>query len=237
MRIDILTLFPMMFNNVIHSSILKIAQQKNIVDIRVSNIRNFTYDRHHAVDDRPFGGGPGMLMRPEPIFRAVESIWHPPNIKPLLLLLSPQGEVFNQNIAKELSNHKHLVLICGHYEGVDERVREGLQPREISIGDYVLTGGEIPAMVVMDSVVRLLPEVLGGEESTHLESFQNNMLEYPQYTKPDVWRGMKVPEVLKSGHHQNIQRWQAEQSKIRTQIRRPDLLESSKRENTESEYQ
>lgn len=221
----------MMFYSVVHSSILKIAQQKNIIDIRVSNIRNFTHDRHRSVDDRPYGGGPGMLMKPEPIFRAVESIGHPSEVEPLLILLSPQGEVFNQNLAQELSQEKHLVMICGHYEGVDERVRVGLSPKEISIGDYVLTGGELPAMVVLDSVTRLIPGVLGCGESTHSESFQNNMLEYPQYTKPESWRGMRVPDILKSGHHKHICEWQTKQASLRTQKRRPDLEKRSKLEN------
>ncbi|BBM83541.1 tRNA (guanosine(37)-N1)-methyltransferase TrmD [Candidatus Uabimicrobium amorphum] len=229
MRIDILTLFPMMFYNVINSSMMNIAQQKDIVDIRVTNIRNFTYDKHHKVDEKPYGGGPGMLMKPEPIFRAVESIWHPPDIKPLLILLSPQGEVFDQHLAKKLSEERHLIMICGHYEGVDERVRQGLSPKEISVGDYVLTGGELPAMIITDAVTRLLPGALGGKDSTHLESFQSNLLEYPQYTKPEVWRDMKVPDILKSGHHKKICEWQHQQAKLRTQKRRPDLLKQNKK--------
>lgn len=213
----------MMFYSVVHSSILKIAQQKNIIDIRVSNIRNFTHDRHRSVDDRPYGGGPGMLMKPEPIFRAVESIWHPPEVEPLLILLSPQGEVFSQEIAQQLSTEKHLIMICGHYEGVDERVRTGLKPKEISIGDYVLTGGELAAMVVLDAATRLIPGVLGCDESTHSESFQNSKLEYPQYTKPEKWRNMEVPDILRSGHHKKICEWQQNQADLRTQKRRPDL--------------
>jgi tRNA (guanine37-N1)-methyltransferase len=214
-----------MFRGVWEFSILKLARQKQLLDIRVSDIRNFSYDKHRKVDDTPYGGGPGMLLRPEPLFRAIEAIYHPPQIMPRYILLSPQGRVFNQTLARELSTEEHLVLICGHYEGVDERVRLGLHLQEISIGDYVLSGGEIPAMVIVDSVVRLIPSALGQEKSLSEESFDNSDLEYPQYTKPPVWRGMEVPSVLCSGNHRKIQEWQKEMSRKRTQEQRPDLIQ------------
>ena len=224
MRIDVLTLFPGMFKGVLQESMLKIALEKKLLDIRLSNIRNFSYDRHCSVDDRPYGGGPGMLLKPEPVFRAVESIGRPQGVAPLFILFSPQGEVFRQALAQEWSKLKHLVLICGHYEGFDERIRIGLQPKEISIGDYILTGGELPAMVIIDAVARLIPGVLGAETSTENESFSTGFLEGPQYTRPAIWRGMKVPEVLSSGHHKQIDLWRQQQAQIRTQTRRPDLL-------------
>ncbi len=225
MRIDILTLFPSIFHNLLNTSILKIAQQKNLVDIRVSNIRNFTYDKHRTTDDCPYGGGDGMLLKPEPVFRAVESIWSPPEITPQLILLSPQGETFTQKTALELKEQAHLIMICGHYEGFDERIRLGLCPREISIGDYVLTGGEIPSMVILDAVIRLIPGVLGGENSTVDESFNEGTLEYPQYTRPPIWRSMEVPDVLRSGNHKKIEEWQKQESLHRTKERRPDLID------------
>ncbi len=226
MRIDILTLFPAMFRGILDSSILHLAIEHHLLDIRLTNFRNFTYDRHRSVDDILYGGGPGMLLRPEPIFRAVESIAYTENVVPELILLTPQGEKFSQKIAKELSLKKHLVLICGHYEGFDERVRIGLCPREISIGDYVLTGGEIAAMAVLDSVARLIPGVLGDDSSSVQESFSNSLLEHTQYTRPLIWRGMEVPEILRSGHHRKIQEWQTQSAQHRTQKRRPDLLEN-----------
>ncbi len=216
MRIDILTLFPSMFHNLLKSSILRIAQDKGFIEVRVSNIRNFTYDRHRSVDDRPYGGGPGMLLKPEPIFRAVEAISAESPVAPQCILMSPQGEVFNQELAWELSKEQHLLFLCGHYEGFDERVREGLKPREVSIGDYVLTGGEIPAMVVMDAVMRLIPGVLGEDSSVHDESFSSGLLEYPQYTRPLVWRGMEVPEVLRSGNHRLMEEWKKDMARLRT---------------------
>ena len=223
MRIDVLTLFPKMFIGFITSSIIKIAIEKKILDVRISDIRNFSYHKHRKVDDRPYGGGPGMLLKPEPIFRAVEAVWHPQEINPLCILLTPQGEVFHQALAEQLSKEQHLIMICGHYEGVDERVRTGLKVREISIGDYVLTGGEVPAMTIIDAVTRLIPGVLGRAESAINESFSGNRLEYPQYTKPREWRGMEVPEILYSGHHGKIQEWQNEMAEHKTKERRPDL--------------
>lgn len=222
MRIDILTLFPEMFQGILSSSIIKIAIDKKKLDVRLCNFRNFSYEKHRKVDDRPYGGGAGMLLKPEPIFRAVETI-EPVSQSRELILLSPQGERFSQNIAEELKNQDHLVLICGHYEGFDERIRQGLPLREISVGDYVLSGGEIPAMTVLDSIARLLPGVIDSQ-SLLAESFQNNQLEYPQYTRPAKWRGMEVPTVLCSGNHKKIQEWQQKMSWKKTNKQRPDLL-------------
>ncbi len=214
-----------MFKGILESSILSIALEKGLVDIRLTDIRNFSYAIHRNVDDRPYAGGPGMLLKPEPVFRAVESIPH--DLAPQYILLTPQGEVFQQRIAYQLSQKEHLVLICGHYEGFDERIRLGLQPKEISIGDYVLTGGEIPAMVLVDSVVRLIPGVLGDKDSTEHESFSHGLLEYPQYTRPPVFRDMPVPEILYSGHHKKIEEWKQAKALERTRLRRPDLLENA----------
>ncbi len=225
MRIDILTLFPGMFHNVLGESILKIAREKELVDFNLYNIRDFSDDKHKCVDDKPYGGGAGMVMRPEPVFKAVESVESMDDLVSTKILLTPQGETFNQEIAKNLSKKKRLIIICGRYEGFDERIRSGLDVIEISIGDYVLTGGEIPGMVIIDSVTRLVPGVLGGDNSLHDESFVNKMLEYPQYTRPSEFRGMKVPEVLKSGNHAKIEEWKMENAILRTQERRPDLLE------------
>lgn len=225
MRIDILTLFPGMFRGIWQFGIVRIARQKQLLDLRISDIRNFSYDKHRKVDDRPYGGGPGMLMKPEPVFRAVEAVYHLPDITPQCILMSPQGAVFGQQLAERLSQERHLVLICGHYEGIDERVRSALGWREISIGDYVLSGGEIPAMVILDAVVRLIPGVLGAEQSLNEESFQNGCLEYPQYTRPPVWRGIEVPQVLSSGNHREIHKWQETMSRKRTQEQRPDLAQ------------
>lgn len=224
MRLDILTLFPAMFRGILDSSIIAIAIQKKLVDIRLSNIRNFSYERHRQVDDIPYGGGPGMLIKPEPIFRAVEAVIPTENVLPDLILLTPQGQVFTQEIAKELSQKRHIIFICGHYEGFDERIRIGLKPREISIGDYILSGGEIGAMVILDAIIRLIPGALGDEQSPQQESFSNaNLLEYAQYTRPPIFRGMAVPEILISGHHRKIREWQLESAKERTRQRRPDL--------------
>jgi tRNA (guanine37-N1)-methyltransferase len=224
MRIDILTLFPKIFYSLFEFSVLGTAIEKELLDIRISNIRNFTYDKHRQVDDTPYGGGAGMLMKPEPIFRAVEAIYHPSDVIPKCILLSPQGTVFNQKIAVRLSKEKHLIFICGHYEGVDERVLLGLKLEEISVGDYILTGGEIPAMAMIDTISRLIPGVLGNTESLVEESFSKDHLEYPQYTKPRNFRGMEVPEVLCSGNHAKIKAWQKLQSMQKTKEQRPDLL-------------
>jgi len=220
MEIDVLTLFPEMFAPVLGASILKIAREKHRVAVRLVDIRDFSTDRHRTVDDRPFGGGPGMVLKPEPVFAAVahtEGLSETPATR---VLLTPQGERLTQDLVRELARLPRLLLICGHYEGYDERIRLGLEPREISIGDYVLTGGEIPAMVLIDAVVRLLPGVLGKEGSLEEESFSNGLLEYPHYTRPREFRGMTVPEVLLSGDHEEIERWRREQSLKRTHERR-----------------
>ena len=224
MRIDILTLFPEMFHNVLGESMLKIAREKELVSFHLHNIRDFSNDKHRCVDDKPYGGGAGMVMKPEPVFNAVEAVELLDDAASTKILLTPQGETFNQGIADDLSKKTRLMIICGRYEGFDERIRSGIDALEISIGDYVLTGGEIPAMVLIDSISRLVPGVLGGEDSLQDESFVNRILEYPQYTRPAEFRGMKVPEVLKSGHHSKIEEWRAENAVLRTQERRPDLL-------------
>ena len=224
MRIDILTLFPEMFHNVLGESMLKIAREKELVSFHLHNIRDFSNDKHRCVDDKPYGGGAGMVMKPEPVFNAVEAVELLDDAASTKILLTPQGETFNQGIADDLSKKTRLMIICGRYEGFDERIRSGIDALEISIGDYVLTGGEIPAMVLVDSISRLVPGVLGGDDSLQDESFVNRMLEYPQYTRPAEFRGMKVPEVLKSGHHSKIEEWRAENAVLRTQERRPDLL-------------
>ncbi len=229
MRIDILTLFPEMFQNVLGESMLKIAREKELVSFHLHNIRDYSEDKHRCVDDKPYGGGAGMVMKPEPVFNAVEAVELLDDAVPTKILLTPQGETFNQGIADDLSKKRRLMIICGHYEGFDERIRSGIGALEISIGDYVLTGGEIPAMVLIDSISRLVPGVLGGDDSLQDESFVNRMLEYPQYTRPAEFRGMKVPEVLKSGHHSKIEEWKMENAILRTQEKRPDLL----KENTE----
>ena len=224
MRIDILTLFPEMFQNVLGESMLKIAREKELVSFHLHNIRDFSNDKHRCVDDKPYGGGAGMVMKPEPVFNAVEAVELLDDAASTKILLTPQGETFNQGIADDLSKKSRLMIICGRYEGFDERIRTGIDALEISIGDYVLTGGEIPAMVLIDSISRLVPGVLGGDDSLQDESFVNRMLEYPQYTRPAEFRGMKVPEILKSGHHSKIEEWRMEKAILRTQERRPDLL-------------
>jgi tRNA (guanine37-N1)-methyltransferase len=215
-----------MFEAVLNESIIKRAQKKGKVRIYIHDLRDYSQDKHRKVDDRPFGGGSGMLMRPEPIFKAVQKILrdHPTKAKTKVILLTPQGKKYNQSLAKQLSKQKQLILICGHYEGVDERVRKFLVDEEISIGDYVLTGGELPAMVLLDSIVRLLPGVLGDKNSLNFESFEGNLLEHPHYTRPAYFRGMSVPGVLMSGNHQEIEKWRYRQALKRTQHRRPDLL-------------
>jgi tRNA (guanine37-N1)-methyltransferase len=203
---------------------LKIAREKELVSFHLHNIRDYSNDKHRCVDDKPYGWGAGMVMKPEPVFNAVEAVELLDDAASTKILLTPQGETFNQGIADDLSKKTRLMIICGRYEGFDERIRSGIDALEISIGDYVLTGGEIPAMVLVDSISRLVPGVLGGEDSLQDESFVNRMLEYPQYTRPAEFRGMKVPEVLKSGHHSKIEEWRAENAVLRTQERRPDLL-------------
>ncbi|WP_127585752.1 tRNA (guanosine(37)-N1)-methyltransferase TrmD [Paenibacillus koleovorans] len=226
MRIDVLTLFPEMFESVFQASILGKAREKELVRLQAVNFRDYAENKHNTVDDYPYGGGGGMVLKPDPIFRAVEALEPPEDgARPRVLLLCPQGRRYDQRFAEELSGEKHLVLICGHYEGYDERIREHLVTDEVSIGDYVLTGGEIPAMAIIDSVVRLLPGVLGNEQSAVTDSFSTGLLEYPQYTRPAEFRGWAVPDVLISGHHANIEKWRRQQSLERTWKRRPDLLE------------
>jgi tRNA (guanine37-N1)-methyltransferase len=221
MKIDVLTLFPAMFAGPLDESIVKRASDTGLLDLTIHNLRDYTHDRHRTVDDRPFGGGPGMLLKPEPLFEAVESLAGP---ETRVVLLSPAGRKFNQAVAAEMACEKHLLLISGHYEGFDERVREQLADDELSIGDYVLTNGALPVMVIVDAVTRLLPGALGDDASAHEESFSQGLLEYPHYTRPAEFRGMKVPEVLLSGNHAEIARWRAEQARLRTKERRPDLL-------------
>ncbi|HUB87527.1 MAG TPA: tRNA (guanosine(37)-N1)-methyltransferase TrmD [Verrucomicrobiae bacterium] len=221
MKIDVLTLFPAMFAGPLDESIIQRARKKGLLDLKIHNLRDWTHDRHRTVDDKPFGGGPGMLLKPEPLFEAVESLRRE---KTKVILLSPGGRKFTQEIACELSQEKDLLFVTGHYEGFDERVREMLADDELSIGDYVLTNGALPAMVVIDAVTRLLPGVLGDDESSRDESFSAGLLEYPQYTRPAEFRGMKVPDVLVSGHHAEIEKWRREQAKQRTKEKRPDLL-------------
>ncbi|EID43261.1 tRNA (guanosine(37)-N1)-methyltransferase TrmD [Parageobacillus thermoglucosidasius] len=225
MKIDILTLFPNMFTGVFSESILKKAQEKKAVSLNVINFRDFADNKHKTVDDYPYGGGAGMVLKPQPIFDAVAHVTKDSE-RPRIILLCPQGERYTQKKAEELSKEEHLVLICGHYEGYDERIREYLVTDEISIGDYVLTGGELGAMVIVDSVVRLLPGVLGNEASPVHDSFSSGLLEHPHYTRPADFRGMKVPDVLLSGNHRLIEEWREKQSLKRTFLRRPDLLEN-----------
>jgi len=221
MRIDILTLFPEMFES-LEASLLGKAQEKGLIEINVINIRDFSEDKHKKCDDYPFGGGSGMLMTPQPIYSALTSIKG--YEKAYKIYLSPRGTVYSQQKVKELANFDHLILLCGHYEGVDQRIIDLLIDEEISIGDYVLTGGELPAMVIVDSVSRFLPGVLGNGESVEDESFSNGLLEYPQYTRPAEFMGIKVPEVLLSGHHQKVDEWRKEESEKITKKRRPDIL-------------
>src|ERR1035437_5475325 len=221
LKIDVLTLFPAMFAGPLDESIIMRARKSGLLDLKIHQLRDWTHDRHKTVDDKPFGGGPGMLLKPEPVFEAVEGL---KGEGAKVILLSPSGRKFRQEIARELSQEKDLLLVTGHYEGFDERVREGLADDELSIGDYVLTNGALPAMVVIDAVTRLLPGVLGDDDSSHDESFSHGLLEYPQYTRPADFRGMKVPEILLSGNHAEIEKWRREQARLRTKERRPDLL-------------
>ncbi len=226
MKIDILTLFPEMFKGAFDESIIRIAREKDLVDIGIHDLRKWTEDRHRTADDKPYGGGPGMVMKVEPVDRALEELkgQAAEGITPTVILLTPQGEQLSQVKAKELSSFAHVVFICGHYEGFDERIRH-LVDMEISIGDYVLTCGEIPAMAVCDAVIRLIPGVLGDEECLACESFENGILEYPQYTRPVKYKDMRVPEVLLSGDPKKIEKWRSEQALMRTRARRPDLLD------------
>jgi len=221
MIIDILTLFPKMFENILGESMLKIAQAKGLVEINVHSLRDWTSDAHRTADDKPFGGGPGMVMKVEPIYRALEELKAPRKAR--VILLTPQGKKFDQKTAKRIAKEKRLVLICGHYEGVDERVRE-LADEEVSIGDYILTCGELPALVVVDAVARLIPGVLGHSDSVSRESFEDSLLEYPQYTRPREFEGMGVPQVLIGGAHKEIESWRMKEALRKTRTRRLDLL-------------
>ena len=233
MRIDILTLFPGMFQGPFDESVIKRARERGLLSIYTHNIRDWATDRHRTVDDYPFGGGAGMVMKPEPVFAATEAVLAMDSASGPVILMSPQGRLFSHQVAQALAREERLIIICGHYEGVDERVREHLATDEISIGDYVLSGGELPAMVVVDAVTRLLPGVLGSALSIHEESHAQGLLEYPQYTRPAEFRGWRVPGILLSGNHAAIARWRRCQSIIRTAQRRPDLI--SKAALTESE--
>ncbi|NBD22492.1 tRNA (guanosine(37)-N1)-methyltransferase TrmD [Paenibacillus glycinis] len=227
MRIDVLTLFPEMFQGVFGASILGKARDKGIVALNAVNFRDYANNKHNTVDDYPYGGGGGMVLKPEPLFAAVEDLMPENGKKPRVILLCPQGEPYTQKKAEELSAQEHLVFVCGHYEGYDERIRQHLVTDEISLGDYVLTGGELPAMVMIDSIVRLLPGVLGNETSAVTDSFSTGLLEHPHYTRPPVFRGWEVPDVLMSGHHANVEIWRRQQSILRTLERRPELLDSA----------
>jgi len=226
LQIDILTLFPEMFKGVLGSSIIGKAVEKEIVSFGLINFRDYSTNKHQQVDDYPYGGGGGMVLKPEPIFSAIDHLVAEGQKKPRIILLCPQGERYTQKKAEELSKEDHLVFICGHYEGYDERIRQHLVTDEISIGDFVLTGGELASMVIIDSVVRLREGALGNETSAVTDSFSTGLLEYPHYTRPAEFRGLKVPDVLISGHHQNIEEWRAKESLRRTWMRRPDLLEN-----------
>lgn len=229
LKIDVVTIFPDMFDNIIEFGVLKEAFKKNICQLNIYNLRDFSNYKHGRVDDRPYGGGPGMVLMPEPIDNAITFIKKKNKIKKKekqkTILLSPRGEKLIQNKLKYLSNLENIILICGRYEGVDQRVIDSLIDFEISIGDYVLTGGEIPAMVIIDGAIRLLPGVVGKEESLKSESFEDNLLDYPQYTRPPVFKGMDVPKILLSGNHKDIQKWRKEKSLEITRIKRPDLID------------
>lgn len=233
MRYHVLTLFPEMITQGLNVSIIGRAMEKGLIGLNAVNIRDYAANRHNKVDDYPYGGGAGMVMQAEPVYGAYEAVKEKIGYAPRVVYLTPQGSVFNQQLAKELAQEKDLVFLCGHYEGIDERVLEEVVTDFVSIGDYVLTGGELPAMVMIDAVSRMVPGVLSNGESGATESFEGNLLEYPQYSRPEEWHGKKVPEVLLSGHHANIAKWRREQSILRTAKWRPDLLE--KAELTEKE--
>ncbi|MCB5882709.1 tRNA (guanosine(37)-N1)-methyltransferase TrmD [Lachnospiraceae bacterium EP-SM-12S-S03] len=233
MNFHILTLFPDMVMDGLNTSITGRAIANGLLSIEAVNIRDFAVNKHNRVDDYTYGGGAGMLMQAEPVYLAYKSVEEQCKVKPRVIYLSPQGKTFSQNMAEEFAKEEELVFLCGHYEGIDERVLEEIVTDYVSIGDYVLTGGELPAMVMIDAVSRLVPGVLHNNVSAEFETFQDNLLEYPQYTRPEEWRGKKVPEILLSGHHANIEKWRREQSIMRTAKARPDLLE--KAELTEKE--
>ncbi|GMQ56929.1 tRNA (guanosine(37)-N1)-methyltransferase TrmD [Vallitalea sediminicola] len=227
MKFNIMTLFPDMIKQGLNSSIIGKAQEKNLIEIDTINIRDYAYNKHKQVDDYPYGGGAGMVMQPEPIYEAYKGIVDGYNSKPRVIYLTPQGKTFNQEMAMELSKEEELIFLCGHYEGIDERVIDMIVTDEVSIGDYILTGGELAVMVMVDAISRLIPNVLSNEVSAETESFDDNLLEYPQYTRPALFMDKKVPDILLSGHHKNIDDWRREQSLIRTYKKRPDLLEKA----------
>lgn len=233
MNFHVLTLFPEMIEQGMHTSIIGRAIAGGYFSIDAINIRDYAFNKHQKVDDYPYGGGAGMLMQAEPVYLAYESVQKKLGYRPRVVYLTPQGEVFHQTMAKELAKEKDLVFLCGHYEGIDERVLDEIVTDYVSIGDYVLTGGELPAMVMMDSISRMVPGVLSNQESGETESFAENLLEYPQYSRPEEWHGQKVPPVLLSGHHANIEAWRREQSILRTAKRRPDLLKKADLTNKE----
>lgn len=226
MQFEVFTLLPEVFPPYLESSILQRARQRGLMDARIHNIRDWARDKHHTTDDMPYGGGGGMVMKPEPVFDAVESILGPSSGVPVILL-TPQGRVFSQAVARELSAHERIILVCGRYEGFDERIRTRLVTDEISVGDYVLTGGELPALIIIDAVTRLLPGALGDPTGAEDDSHASGLLEYPHYTRPPEFRGDKVPDILLSGDHAKIEKWRREQSLLRTLARRPDLLEKA----------
>ncbi len=227
MKFDVLTLFPAMLEAVLGDSIIGRARENGIIELNFTDIRDYTKNKHRKVDDYPYSGGGGMLMSPQPVYDAYKAVTEGLDYKPRTIYMSPQGRVFNQSVAKELAREEHIVLLCGHYEGVDRRVIDEIVDEEISIGDFVLTGGEIPAMAVIDAVSRLIPGVLAAAGSYENESHYSGLLEYPQYTRPQEWHGVEIPEVLISGHHANIEKWKREQSLIETLKKRPDMLENA----------
>lgn len=233
MQFYIMTLFPEMVMQGLSTSIIGRAVNKGLLSIEAVNIRDYAFNKHSSVDDYPYGGGAGMLMQAEPVYQCYRALEEKMNKRPRVVYLSPQGKTFNQTMAEEFAQEEELVFLCGHYEGIDERVLEEIVTDYVSIGDYVLTGGELPAMIMVDAISRLVPGVLHNDVSAEFESFQDNLLEYPQYSRPEMWHDKKVPEVLMSGHHANIEKWRREQSVIRTARNRPDLLE--KAELTEKE--
>lgn len=236
MRIDILTLFPEMCETVLSESIIGRAREKGTVEINCINIRDYTLDKHNRVDDAPYGGGMGMIMQTQPIYDCYQALCERLGKKPKVIFMSPQGKVLTQQKVKELAKEENIAILCGHYEGVDERVIEEIVDEEISVGDYVLTGGELPALILADSVSRMIPGVLANEEAFSDESHFSSLLEYPQYTRPPEWKGKKVPDVLLSGHHGNIDKWRRQQSLKRTYERRPDMLKGASLDKNDKKY-
>ena len=244
MQFEVFTLLPEVFPSYLETSIIKRARERNLINVRVHNIRDYTHDKHHTTDDAPYGGGGGMVMKPEPVFEAIETVLglNPSQTPPEpasnipIILLTPQGRVFNQSIAQELSQHQHIALLCGRYEGIDERIREHLVTDEISIGDYVLTGGELPALILIDAIARLLPDVLGDPTGAQDDSHAMGLLEYPHYTRPPEFRGWKIPDVLLTGAHVKIDKWRREQALLRTLKKRPDMLEKAELSKADKKF-